>query len=72
MINDFQLEKETFIREKDGLIRENQLLNEQIGEIRRSLMLKDEEIAEMERRRQRDIENIRIEIEELNRRRLVI
>ena len=35
-------------------------------------MLKDEEIAEMERRRQRDIENIRIEIEELNRRRLVI
>ena len=72
MINDFQLERETFIREKDGLIRENQLLNEQIGEIRRSLMLKDEEIAEMERRRQRDIENIRIEIEELNRRRLVI
>ena len=72
MINDFQLEKETFIREKDGLLRENQLLNEQIGEIRRSLMLKDEEIAEMERRRQRDIENIRIEIEELNRRRLVI
>ena len=55
MINDFQLEKETFIREKDGLLRENQLLNEQIGEIRRSLMLKDEEIAEMERRRQRDI-----------------
>ena len=72
MINDFQLEKETFIREKDGLLRENQLLNEQIGEIRRSLMLMDEEIAEMERRRQRDIENIRIEIEELNRRRLVI
>ena len=71
MINDFQLERETFIREKDGLLRDNQLLNEQIGEIRRSLMVKDEEIAEMERRRQRDIENIRIEIEELNQRRLV-
>ena len=71
MANEFQNEKDGLLKSIAQLERDGHFLNEQIGDLRRNLLAKDEEIAEMERRKQKEIENIRREVEEINQRRLV-
>lgn len=70
-----QREKNDLIREKEALLAERDRLErghlEQIGELKRALMEKDEGIADFERRRAREMESLRVEMEDKNNRRLV-
>lgn len=76
MASEFQNEKDSWIREKEGLLKDLDRLgkdrNFQIGELRKNLLLKEDEIAELEKRKLREIEKMRGEFDELNRRKLVI